>query len=183
MFAALAILIASGYPPPSDRDATRAIAAIIAAERGYDVDMLTTMPVEARVLRCAWTETRDALSGDGFWRAHDGHVCIVDIESPGEPVFQTEAFFSHDGMAWAFFGSTRAPLIVEPSSYGFDEPLSRLSPKEGAIRYDGLAGAFQEYDPYARIMGDHPTLGDPTPWTDSDNLVGESPAPPRQIRR
>lgn len=182
MFAALVVLLASGYPPPSDRDATRAIVEAIASENFLDADLLATPLAEARVRRCAWTDSRAAQASDGVWRAFDGHVCIIDVDKPGEPAFQTEAFFSHDGMDWAFYGSVRTPLIVEPQRFGDDDPVSRLSPKAGAIRYDGLTGAFEDYDPYARILGSHPRLGDPTPWDGSDDLVDESALPGQNAR-
>ena len=182
MLAALAIILASGYPPPSDSEATRAIVRDIAAESGFDADMLATAPAAARVLRCAWTDSRAARSDGGVWRLFDGYVCVIDVDKPGEPVFQTEAFFTHDGMDWAFFGSVRTPLIVEPQRFGDDDPVSRLTPKAGAIRYDGLRGAFEDYDPYARILDAHPRLGDATPWDGSDDLVGESALPGQNAR-
>jgi hypothetical protein len=182
MLVALALIFISDYPPPSDREATRAIAIAYAREIGIDADMLGAPPAEARVRRCEWTDSRDAAAADGIWRAFDGHVCVVDIERPGEPAFQSEAFFSHDGASWAFYGSIRTPLIVEPQRFGDEETLSRLEPKAGAIRYDGLTGLFEEYAPYKHILDGHPRLGDPTPWDGGDDVVSDSALPGANAR-
>jgi len=153
----LSVIVAMLIPtiaPPGDAEASRAVSRAIAGESGEDIDASPILPALAVLERCEVSAQRNIRAADGVTRAMHGHVCQLSIRKGVEPVFRTTGFFVHDGYQWTYYGATRAAAFGEGTTVDDAFRPSAMTPKQGALHYDGLTGAFGAYDPYARIL-DH----------------------------
>lgn len=162
----LAALLIPTIAPPGDAEASRAVSRAIAVESGEDIDASPILPAQAVLERCERKDRRNIYGADGFLRLTEGHECVLLIVKGDEPAFRTRGFFTHDGYRWTYYGPTRAAALVDP--FRIDDAFrpAALTPKDGALRYDGLTGAFGEYDPYARILDNEVSSGFGEPYPD-----------------
>ncbi|MEZ5895124.1 MAG: hypothetical protein R3C51_01870 [Parvularculaceae bacterium] len=179
MFIEALILALEGvsYPPPSDYDAERAVAYRFALDTlGGDVDAYGgVMPAQVTLERCHPVEERPVRDEHGLWHVYSGHSCIMRVFRMDRPEYQVSGFFHYDGGEWRYYGPVREALIVEPTTYEVMLGYGPLTPKDGAITYNGRRSINDKTSIYRDIIGDYELPHKPAPQPPHDDIYSLDP--------
>ena len=115
---------------------------------GADITSRKNYPVDVQLYSC---EPIDGLREEGLPNARigqTGHRCILDIFPLAEADFRVQGIFFHDGYDWRYYGSLFRTLVVEADQFGEGLGVTQVTPKDGAITYNG--------QPYGRRILENP---------------------------
>jgi len=110
-------------------------------------------PSNVTIERCNYNNEKALPTQANFQSLVSGYDCVLTVYPNGEPSYQMLGFFMHDGFQWLLHGPTRAGLIIPLDRYENGTLSSTVTPRDGSILYDGLAGRGGYINPYDEILG------------------------------